>query len=320
MTRAAPGDGATQAMASPTPQPAPGAAPTHVAVVLFREAPALERLFEVFRRLPFTSDVVLQQTHVRLDTPAGVVHASTFGAPWPDLDPDSLAELGGVGAGLHPGALQRAADQSVVWPGGALAADAHQGFVHLIVAEGTGDPRAQAEELERLAVAMLADPAALCVFFPAGESLRDGHVMGHIRAAAKEQGAVPLQNWVNGRLAQSAEGAVVADLIGLGQVGLPDAEAVFPEREDLPPYEVLGFLLDIAHHLALEGGALEEGVIYEGPGGLRWRAGLDADSQIAPTRRVVRWIPLAPTDEGSAPEGGASADGAAAGPGEGSNP
>lgn len=271
--------------------------PTHVSAVLFREAPALERLFEVFRRLPDTSDVVLESTHVRMDTPAGVVHAATFGAPWPDVDPESLAELGGPTAGLHPGSLQRAADQSVVWPGGALAAEAHQGFVHLIMAEGTGTPRAQTEELERLALAMLADPASLCVYFPCGESLRDGHVMGHIRAAAAEQEAVPLQNWVNGRLAQSDEGAVIADLIGLELVGLPDTEAVFPERADLPPYEVLGFLLDIAHHLALEGGALEEGVIYEGPAGLRWRASLNVESQIEPRRKVVRWIPLAPGEE-----------------------
>jgi hypothetical protein len=250
--------------------------------------------------------VILESTHVRLDTLAGVVHASTFGAPWPDMDPESLEELGGTGAGIHPGSLRRAADQSVVWPGGALAAEAHQGFVHLIMAEGTGTPKAQVEELERLALAMLADPASLCLFFPWGESLRDGHVMGHIRAAAQEQGAVPLQNWVNGRLTRSSEGAVIADLIGLGLVGLPDTEAVFPERPDLPPYEVLGFLLDIAHHLALEGGALEEGVVYEGPGGLRWRAGLDVDAQIEPPRRVVRWIPLAPgEDAGQSADAGA---------------
>ncbi|MEM8711613.1 MAG: hypothetical protein AAGG01_11725, partial [Planctomycetota bacterium] len=59
------------------------------------------------------------------------------------------------------------------------------------------------------------------------------------------------------------------------------------------PYEVLGFLFDVAHHLAREGGMLEEGVIYDGPGGLRWRAGLNADAQITPPRKVVRWIPLA---------------------------
>ena len=37
--------------------------------------------------------------------------------------------------------------------------------------------------------------------------------------------------------------------------------------------------------------------MYEGPGGLRWRAGLDVDAQIEPLRRVVRWIPLAPGED-----------------------
>ncbi|MEM6676028.1 MAG: DUF4261 domain-containing protein [Planctomycetota bacterium] len=231
---------------------------------------------------------------MRLDTSAGVVQASTYDAGWPDEDPESLAELGGVAAGLYPGALARAASQSPVWPGAEHAATAHRGFVHFVVAEATGAPRAQIEALERLAVAMLANPDALCVFFPAGESLRDGHVIGHIRAGATEQGAVPLQIWVNGRIADGGTGAVLADVIGLGQIGLPDAEAVFPDRKDLAPYEVLGFLLDVSHHLALEGGELEEGVVYEGPGGLRWRAGLDVESGIPPARRVVRWIPLAP--------------------------
>ncbi len=276
------------------------AAPTHVAAVLFREAPTLETLHATLRRMPNATDVVLEPEFVRLDTPAGVIHATAYSAPWPDEDPESLAELGGAAAGLFPGALARAGNQSIIWPRAEWAASAHTGFVHFVVAEATGSPRAQIEELERLAIALLADPAALCVFFPAGESLRDGHVIGHIRAAAVEQGAVPFQIWINGRMADSDQGAVIADLVGLQQVGLPDAEAVFPERDDLPPYEVLGFLLDVSHHLVLEGGALEDGVVYEGPGGLRWRASLDVDAQIPPLRRVVRWIPLSSDQKDSA--------------------
>ena len=93
------------------------AAPTHVAVVLFREAPPREAMAQVLRGLADVTDVVIESDRVRLDTPAGVVHASTYAAPWPDEDPESLAELGGPDAGLFPGALARAGDQSVVWPG-----------------------------------------------------------------------------------------------------------------------------------------------------------------------------------------------------------
>ena len=80
---------------------------------------------------------------------------------------------------------------------------------------------------------------------------------------------------------------------------LSDCEAVIPEGQRLAPFEVLGFLLDVTHHLASQGGALEDGVIYDGPGGLRWRAGLGADAQIDPPREVVRWIPLSPGEEAS---------------------
>ena len=268
-------------------------AASHAAAVLYHEAPPLESLVERFGRIPGLGSISLEDQHVRLDTAAGVVHAQSYGAPWPDEDPDSLAELGGPAAGLFPGALQRAGDQNAVWPAGELAARVHRGFVHVLMVESTAGPQAVTTELERISVALLSDPAALCVFFPAGESLRDGNILGHIRGTAEEQGALPLQSWVNGRLADAGMGTRVADLIGLRQIGQADAEAVFPDREDLAPYEVLGFLLDVAHHLAAEGGELEDGVIYEGPAGLRWRAGTGADAQIAPARKVVRWIPLA---------------------------
>lgn len=275
--------------------------PTHAAAVLFHQAPPLESLFGMLRGATSSGALSceLEREHVRIELPEGIVLASTYGARWPDGDPDSLAELGGAAAGLYPGALERAGSQDALWPGGELATKAHKGFVHFIVVEATGSPLAQIEALERLGVALLAHPDALCVFFPAGESLRDGNIIGKIRSVSKEQEAMPLQIWVNGRVADAGQGTVIADLVGLGQVGLADSEAVFPDGRGLSPYEVLGFLLDVTHHLAREGGALEDGVIYEGPGGLRWRAGLGADAQIEPARKLVRWIPLAPgEDEG----------------------
>ena len=148
------------------------------------------------------------------------------------------------------------------------------------------------EALARASVALLAHPGALCVFFPAGESLRDGNVIGGIRSMAKEQGALPLQIWINGRVAAAGQGVRVADVVGLGQLGQMDQEAVFPDRPDLNPFEVLGYLFDVTHHLFNEGGDLEEGVVYEGPGGLRWRASLGQTAQIPPARGIVRWIPL----------------------------
>ena len=273
--------------------------PTHAIAVLFREGLPLESLHGMLRGVQGLGDVAPARDHVRVDTDAGVVCASTFGAPWPDDDEESLAELGGPAAGLFPAALARAGAQDALWPGGELAARAHQGFVHLVMAEATGGPLAQIEALERLGVALLSHPDALCVFFPAGESLRDGNIIGKIRAVSAEQEALPIQIWVNGRLADAGMGTRIADLVALAQIGLSDCEAVIPEGQRLAPFEVLGFLLDVTHHLASQGGALEDGVIYDGPGGLRWRAGLDADAQIDPPRKVVRWIPLSPDEAAS---------------------
>lgn len=271
--------------------------PTHALAVLFREGLPLESLHGMLRTVQGLGEIAASGDHVRVDTAAGVVHASTYGAPWPDGDEESLAELGGPAAGLHPGALLRAAGQDALWPGGELAARAHGAFVHLIMAEATGGPLAQTEALEHLGVALLSHPDALCVFFPAGEALRDGNIIGKIRHMSKEQDALPLQIWVNGRLADAGMGTRIADLVGLPQVGLSDAEAVVPEGHGLAPFEVLGFLLDVTHHLASEGGALEDGVVYDGPGGLRWRATLGADAQVAPPRKLVRWIPLSPGED-----------------------
>ena len=273
------------------------ASPTHVAAVLFTDAPPLESLFGMMRGVAGLGEVALLRDHVRIEAGnAGLVHATTYAAPWPDQDPESLAELGGEAAGLYPHGLARAGSQDALWPGGERAARAHRGFVHFVVAEQTGSPRAQIEALEHIGVALMSHPDALCVYFPAGESLRDGNIIGQIRATSQEQEALPLQIWVNGRLADAGMGTHVADLVGLRQIGLSDSEAVFPVRDDLAPFEVLGFLLDVTHHLVAEGGALEDGVIYEGPGGLRWRAGLNADAQIEPPRKVVRWIPLSEKD------------------------
>ena len=276
--------------------------PTHIAAVLFTEAPPLESLFGMLRTAQGLGEVAMLRDHVRVELPGlGSLRASTYAAPWPDEDTESLAELGGRAAGLYPGALARAGSQDALWRGGENAARAHRGFVHLAIDESArGGPRARMEALEHVAVALLAHPDALCAFFAAGEALRDGNIIGQIRATAAQQEALPLQIWVNGRLADAGMDTRIADVVGLAQIGLTDCEAVFPLRPDLAPFEVLGFLLDVTHHLVREGGALEDGVVYEGPGGLRWRAGLDAAAQIDPPRKVVRWIPLSDT-EPSAP-------------------
>ena len=94
--------------------------PTHAIAVLFREGLPLESLHGMLRGIQGLGEIAPARDHVRVDTDAGVVLASTFGAPWPDDDEESLAELGGPAAGLFPAALARAGAQDALWPGGEL--------------------------------------------------------------------------------------------------------------------------------------------------------------------------------------------------------
>ncbi|MEL6715838.1 MAG: hypothetical protein AAFP86_18805, partial [Planctomycetota bacterium] len=207
---------------------------TRTAVVLFSEPPSLESVYGVAASSTLDARrVEMTETLVRAELGAGTLEVSLFGSAWPDEDEESLAELGGPDAGLFPGALARAGGQDALWPGGARAADAHRAFALLHLTEPKSGPKLQMEALERTSVALLAHPGALCVFFPAGESLRDGNVIGGIRSMAKEQGALPLQIWINGRVADAGQGVRVADVVGLGQLGQMDQEAVFPDRPDL---------------------------------------------------------------------------------------
>jgi len=203
--------------------------------------------------------------------------------PWPDEAP-------GI-PGLAPFTLERAVQQPHIWPTGASFARRHRCHVVLTVRTEGEATLAALSALGDTARALLAEPDAVAVFFPRGEALRDGHVLGAISAGAREQEAVPLQCWTNGRLADPGEGWRIADTVGLGQLGAPDQEAAFP-ADLAPPFEVLGFLFDLAHHLVAEGGSYENGLTIDGPGGKRWMARRVLAPFVEPERPCVRWMPL----------------------------
>lgn len=222
-----------------------------------------------------------------LATDAGVAAIEVHGAPWDD---DAGAP------GLAPGALHRATEQPHLWPEGAALARAHRAHLRIQLEPAADvEPLAALHAVTDVAVALLAEPEATAIFFPRGEALRDGNVLGGIRAAAREQDALPLQAWTNGRIAAPLPGWRIADVVGLGQLGAPDHEAAFPE--DLaPPFEVLGFLYDLAHHLALEGGLYPNGMTLDGPGGRRWMARHVEAPLVEPPRPALRWMPLGLAD------------------------
>ncbi|MEZ6016700.1 MAG: DUF4261 domain-containing protein [Planctomycetota bacterium] len=221
------------------------------------------------------------------DTKQGELTLEVFEAPWDDERPREV--------GVAPLALERAAAQPHLWPAGASLARRHRCHVRLRVRTTEQDTLAALAALCDVARAVLAEPNATAVFFPRGEALRDGNVLGAITAGAREQGALPLQAWTNGRLADPGEGWNIADIVGLGQVGAPDQEAAFPVGL-APSFEVLGFLYDLAHHLVAEGGTFEDGLTLDGPGGKRWMARRVLAPLVEPERPCVRWLPLGLTN------------------------
>jgi hypothetical protein len=237
----------------------------------------------VLARAPLDERSVREACAAAWDMRHGALAVDVRDVPWDDDAPGE--------GGVTPFALERAAAQSHLWPPGANLARRHRAHARLRVTPAGEDHLPALTALVDAARAVLSEPAATAVFFPRGEAIRDGNVLGGITAAALEQGAVPLQAWTNGRLADPGDGWRIADIVGLGQLGAPDQEAAFP-HDLAPPFEVLGFLYDLAHHLVSEGGTFEDGLTLDGPAGKKWMARRVLAPLVEPERACVRWLPL----------------------------
>lgn len=238
--------------------------------------------------------------------------------PWPD---PAAAEatpalgaafsVGAFGPGSTPGALERAADQPWLWDGGAAVAGRHGGFVRLrtgymvpeAAPEGAPegapqklpddrDPVYELVSLTELAQTLLRLPGALALFAPAGEALRSRE---HVDAAMKRKaglGPPPLELWSNVRaIALLREGDahwLALDVVGMGQLRLPDQEAIFAEGQEQPE-AVEALLRNACLHL-LSRRPIPPGSTAEDARGRRWRASA-ASAIVAPTRPVLRWLP-----------------------------
>jgi hypothetical protein len=230
---------------------------------------------------------------------------------WPDdaAAAEAVPALGAAfragvfGPGSTPGALARAMDQPWLWSEGAAVARRHGGFVRLrtghamearearTLAAGH-DPVYELTSLTQVAQAVLRLPGALALFVPAGEALRSPD---HVDAAlARKVGVGPpaFDLWSNVRaVALLREGDVqwlLLDVVGMGQLRLPDQEAIFAEgREE--PAAVEALLRNACMHLLL-GHPIAPGSTSDDARGRRWRASA-ARGIVAPPRPVVRWSP-----------------------------
>jgi hypothetical protein len=236
----------------------------------------------------------------------GSVVADLVGRPWPDVprsaDTALLAAWRGsvFGPSASPGALARARQQSWSWADGAAAAARHRAFVRLRTAvpltrEGAlpkgHDPAYELTTLGELAGDLLRLPAASAFFLPGGEALRSREQVEAVLRRKAGLGPPPVDLWTNTRAMGLGEhGGVrwsLVDVVGMGQLRLPDQEALFAENPE-DAEAVAPLLRNACLHL-LGGQGLAPGSTADDARGRRWQAS-SATGLLAPGRPVVRWL------------------------------
>lgn len=288
---------------------------TQCACVLFERAPGREELERALQGWPVEGyrEPAEGDEGWALCGPACVVElrrggfaiADLVDRPWPD-DPSQAHTpalgaawtAGAFGPRAEPGALARAADQASRWPEGSRVAERHGGFVRLRTgstrteegrSEG-GDPQYDLMMLTELAQSVLRLPGALALFVPAGEALRSKADVEAALARKVGMGPPPFELWSNLRAVSLTEEAgvhwVLLDVVGLGQLGLPDHEAIFAEGKEQPA--AVESLLRGACLQLLEGKKVPS--LAPDGSGRRWCAA-QARSIVAPPRTVLRWLP-----------------------------
>ena len=245
---------------------------------------------------------------------------------WPDQmgDPESAPEvfvawsLGQFGPLAFPGCLQRAAEQSWGWEEGEAAADQHTSHVRLLISYVLGadededddsedsddvilipedyDPMEEMDFLTKAVSAILELPQAICYFNPGGEVLRDQNGLRQGLNYAWNYELPPLDMWTNVRLFRAEDSWALMDTVGMGQLDMPDMEAVY-DTNQYEPADVERFLRNASLYLLGTDEEFEEGDAADGPGDISWTAMVCDESLSDPPRETIRWFP----DDGSDP-------------------
>jgi hypothetical protein len=297
---------------------------TASACVLFEGAVAIEQLedaltgFEIVKRVPAEVTILAfgGPTLIVAFRPDinGYAAVDAVDRPWPDHmgDPNTESTLfaawttGHLGPFTFPEGLKRARQHSWGWPEGATIVNRHCAFVRIQVSYVFGarddtpifpkgyDPLAELEFVTRIALAILRLPGALCYFNPNGEALRDARGLEDALAFARQQDVPPLDIFSNVRLFNVANGWLVMDTVGNGQLGLPDlpdVEACMLKDRNYNPQSVDPFLRNTTQYILQRGEIFRDGDTIDGPGDVRWRAWPGRTALISPPRRTIRFFP-----------------------------
>lgn len=244
---------------------------------------------------------------------------------WPDQmgDPESSPDvfvawsLGQFGPLAFPGCLQRAGEQSWGWEPGETVADEHTAHVRLLISYVLGaddsedrttesddvvlipddyDPMEEMNFLTKAVSAVLELPQAICYFNPGGEVLRDQNSLRQGLNYAWNYELPPLDMWTNVRLFRAEDSWALMDTVGMGQLDMPDMEAVY-DTERYEPADVERFLRNASLYLLGTDEVFEDGDAADGPGDVSWNAIECEESLSDPPRETIRWFP----DDGSDP-------------------
>jgi hypothetical protein len=241
----------------------------------------------------------------------GYAIVDTVAHKWPDQMGDPKQEttlfgawsMGHFGPFAFPGNLQRAAEQSFNWEGGATVPYRHEAFIRVrssyVLGGGKNSPvmpkdykpLPELEFVTRLAFALLALPGALCYFNPNGEMLFDRAGLHQHWEHARTHNLVPLDIWSNVRMFSINPEWTLMDTVGNSQLDFHDVEACF-HSESYDGNEVAAFLRDVSLYIWNKGDVIKEGNTINGPGKIRWRAGRFEDAISAPPRPVIRFLPI----------------------------
>jgi Domain of unknown function (DUF4261) len=231
--------------------------------------------------------------------------------PWPDAPPTGTGEsalgaawrAGMFGPTAAPGTLARARKQSWAWVDGAEAAERHRAFARLrtvvelpedapLELPKEHDPVHELTTLTEMASALLRMRTATALFLPGGEALRS---RAQVDAAMRRKFGTappPVDLWMNLRalgLGQVGDARwMLVDVIGMGQLRLPDQEAIFVEGQEEPD-AVAALLRNASLHL-IDGKPIPDGSTADDGRGRKWRASA-ASGALHPARPVLRWLP-----------------------------